>query len=103
MEAIAEFLGIEFSECLLQPTRLGGLWKGNSSRGIEFFGISTANLEHWRAEITDLEISYVNRFFDFLLEEYGYDMVMPQRSHHWPVRCESLKIYLANRLIPFYL
>lgn len=101
MKAVANFLEIEFTDNLLRPTCLGELWPGNSSRGIEYSGISVTNLDRWRGEITDLEIYYVTKYFGFLLNEYGYRVMTPRRSFFWPVRGERLKTYLKNRFIRY--
>jgi len=103
MRTIADFLGIEFIDDLLAPTIMSRPWKGNSSRGIEFSGVSADNIDRWREEITDLEIYHINRLFTFVLEQYGYEILTLERSRFLPNRGESLRFYIINRLIPFYL
>lgn len=102
MRQVADFLGIEYLDCLLEPTSMNRSWSGNSSRGIEFAGISSRNLDLWRDEINALEIHLINRLFEFLLEEYGYETLTAGKSRFLPNRGESVRIYLLNRLIPFY-
>jgi protein-tyrosine sulfotransferase len=103
MRAVARFLSIPFTDGLLQPTSLGQLWQGNSSRGISYSGISAKNLDLWRGEISHLEMHYVNCYFKFVLDDYGYDVLTPRRPVLWPVRREGPLAYIANRLLPFYL
>lgn len=103
MRKIALFLSINFHPILLQPTSLGKPWPGNSSRGLSFSGIAAKNLNLWKDELTHLESFYVNRFFRFILEDFGYDMIEPTRHRYYPVRKESPKTYLLNRLIPYFL
>lgn len=103
MQAITNFLEIEFQESLLQPTLLGELWSGNSSRAVKFSEISASQLDKWLGQITALEIHYINEYFKFLLEDYDYGIEMSNRSQFWPVRGETLGIYIANRLISYYL
>jgi hypothetical protein len=103
MRAVANFLGIAFTEDLLRPTSLGEAWQGNSSRGVSFTGISANNLDLWRKEITNLEICYVNKYFKFVLDDFGYDTLTPRRSYLWPVRREGPLAYIANRLLPLYM
>ena len=103
MRQVADFLGIEFIDSLLEPTSMNRSWRGNSSRGIEFTGISSRNLNLWREEINSLEIDLINRLFDFLLEQYGYETIASRRSRFLPTSGEGLRIYLLNRLIPFYM
>ena len=103
MRQVAGFLGIEYLDCLLEPTSMNRSWSGNSSRGIEFAGISPRNLDLWREEINSLEIDLVNRLFGFLLEQYRYETITTRRSRFLPNRAESVRIYLLNRLIPFFM
>ena len=103
MRRVAAYLEIDYSEILLEPTSMGRAWKGNSSRGIHFSGISAENIDLWRKEINDLEINYITRTFRFLLDEYGYETLTESRSRFLPQQGESPRIYLLNRLLPFYL
>ena len=103
MQAVARFLSIPFTDGLLQPTSLGQAWQGNSSRGISFSGISARNLDLWRGEISHVELHYVNRYFKFVLDDYGYETLTPRRPVLWPVRREGPLAYIANRLLPFFL
>ncbi len=100
MRSVADFLEIEFTPSLLEPSSVGRVWTGNSSRGIPYRGISDANLELWRDEITHLEIHYVNRFFGFLLEDYGYPRLEPSRNLICPLASELPHIYVLNRCLP---
>lgn len=102
MQTVADFLQIAFTDGLLQPTSLGQPWQGNSSRGLSYSGISAKNLDLWRDEITPLEIHYVNKYFKFVLDDYGYETLTPRRSHLWPVRREGPLAYIANRLLPLF-
>jgi hypothetical protein len=103
MNVVSNFLEIDFAESLVSPTSLGKPWKGNSSRGIEFSTISAKNLDVWRNEINELEICYINRYFSFILDDFGYEAVDQRRSIWWPVWREGVIAYLANRMIPIYL
>jgi hypothetical protein len=70
---------------------------GNSSRGIQFSGISTHNLEAWKKEITHLEVFYINQLFDFILRKYNYEQIDPKYNWLLPVRWETPRTYLFNR------
>ena len=98
MRAAAHFLSIPFTDGLLQPTSLGQPWQGNSSRGLSYSGISAKNLDLWREKFRTLELHYVNRYFKFVLDDYGYETLTPRRSYLWPVRREGPLTYIANRL-----
>lgn len=99
MEGLARALDLPFHETLLQPTSVGSSWEGNSSRGVSYKGISAANIDRWKEDITDLEIRCVTRRVPFVLDEFGYERMEPRRSPDWPIRGESLRAYVANRVI----
>lgn len=103
MGRIAEFVGIEFEESLLQPLHMGEPWKGNSTSGEKFSAVSNQRLNDWEQEISPMEKSYVNKLFPFILDKYGYNQ-LPSESGFWrPSKDEGLKRYLANRFYKFYL
>jgi hypothetical protein len=102
MRELADFAGISFSNTLLTPTSLGREWGGNSSRGEEFNGLEATNQAQWQAQISDMEINYINRFFGFMLEAYDYAFLPHKRSLYLPHKYESPVIYIANRLIPYW-
>ncbi len=93
---------IPFDESVLQPTTMGEAWEGNSSRGLKFSGISAKNLHLWKKEITHLEVHLVNRLFPFILKEFKYKPMKPDREFLWPVSGERPKGYILNRMIPYY-
>jgi len=99
MQDIAGFIGIEFSESLLQPTVLGVPWGGNSTSGEQFEGISTRPLVHWRQEIQPLEIAFVNVLFEHVIRDYEYQSLPVKGSLYRPCPGERWKVYLANRVL----
>lgn len=76
MEATARFLNIKFDESLLEPTKLGVSYEGNSHDGLKFSGISSNNIGRWRDRISADEA----RIIEFMLEEemshFGYRCVV---------------------------
>jgi hypothetical protein len=104
MKEISNFLEIDFQEILLQPTLFGEDWAGNSITGQRFSGVSTSSLERWQKEITDFEIILVNRLFDFLLKEYNYPILLPNKNSIMKrAPKESIINYILNRLLIYYL
>ena len=103
MREVADYLEIPFLDCLLQPTVLGKPWLGNSSRGLKFLGISPKNLDLWKEEINHLEKYYVNKYFSFILDDYGYSRTSIDRSYLFPVAREKVSTYLLNRSIYHFL
>lgn len=103
MNRISEFLGIGFQDSLLEPSVMGQPWSGNSSRGRTFAGIASDNVRAWFDQITNLEIHCVNQYFSHVLDDFGYEVLRPKRSRYWPALFETPTVYLANRLLPYYL
>ena len=100
LEAVAGFLGIAFSETLLQPTLLGESWDGNSSSDRRFRGISSRPLDAWRAHVHPLEILLVNELLGPAPERWGYPPLPARRSDALlPARGESPLAYLRNRAL----
>jgi hypothetical protein len=96
MEGTARFIGVEFQDCLLEPTILGIPWKGNSSRGIEFSGVDEENINRWVDEIKPLEVRYINRAVGTVLSAFGYQGIR-KSGRTWPSRKEGLKKFFLNR------
>ncbi len=100
---ITEFIDIEFDECLLTPTIFNETWKGNSIRDQKFSGVSSANLENWKNEITDFEINIVNNLFGYVLGRFNYERIEPKNNSIWKrAPKESLANYLLNRYLVHY-
>jgi protein-tyrosine sulfotransferase len=99
LQSICEFVDLEFSKSLLQPTYLGQPWFGNSSATVKFQGISAARLHQWQTEISPLEIKLINKYLRHVVEDFGYDVVENQTSILQPFRQEYPKEYVANRFL----
>ena len=103
MQQVVEFLDISFVEDLLQPTRLGRPWHGNSVSNQSFQGISKAPLSNWKKQVHHLEVELVNRIAQPVLDKYGYERLEPARSRWRPMPGEGPRTYLKNRfLLPVY-
>ncbi len=59
LENICRFGGFDFCENMLEPTRAGNDWQGNSAFHKTFRGISTASLDQWKDTLTEQEIWWV--------------------------------------------
>ncbi len=97
MTSVASYLEIDIVDSLFEPTVLGRQWSGNSTSGIRLNGVSTAPLEAWRSIITDFEVHLVNQIAGPIFDRFGYKKLEPRRRSYWPVRGESLHVYLSNR------
>lgn len=59
--AVARWLGISEKDCLLDPSRGGRSWGGNSMYGERFSGISTDSLDRWKDYLSRSEIAVLER------------------------------------------
>jgi hypothetical protein len=59
LEKITRFIGIELLPVMLQPTRAGKRWGGNSSFHKSFAGISAESVHQWKNTLTDDEIWWI--------------------------------------------
>jgi hypothetical protein len=59
LEGVCRFIGIEFLPELFAPTRAGRQWQGNSSFHQAFSGISAQSIDHWKKDLTEDEIWWV--------------------------------------------
>ena len=97
VQKIADFIGIEFTDILLKPTLMGEPWGGNSTSGNSFNNISSAPLESWKSQITDLEIRLVNNLLEPVIERFGYERMTPTKPKLFPTQGENFKTYIQNR------
>lgn len=97
MKQVANFIEEEFHESMLSPSALGNEWKGNSTSGLEFKGISTVPINLWKNEISPNEIDLINTLLPHVLNEYHYDKLESIRPTYLPNKGEDLRIYFANR------
>jgi hypothetical protein len=59
MEMVCRFAGLDFNESLLEPTRAGAGWQGNSAFHKAFRGISAASVDQWKQSLTQHEIWWI--------------------------------------------
>ena len=59
LESVCRFAGIDFNEKMLEPTRAGAGWQGNSAFHQAFKGISTIAAEQWKSSLTEQEIWWI--------------------------------------------
>lgn len=72
MGRICEFLEISWDDTLLEPTRNGSLWTGNSMYGTKFAGVSKSSLGRYKKELVSEEIKYLDSWLYVILESYGW-------------------------------
>ena len=101
MEKVCQYLEIDFDpEIVLNPTKVGRSWAGNSAAGVRFTEISTEPVTRWRGELNEDEIGWVEMHCRDLMSEFGYEPRLNRRSlRHFakPIRGERPKEFLKSR------
>lgn len=101
MRDVSAFLGVEFSEHLLQPTKGGRSWRGNSSRGQRFSSISTGPIDAWKNELPEQELAFVEQLCSPWMRLLGYDPILKTNPgsavliKRYP--CETIRGYVKDR------
>ncbi len=72
LETICRFGGFDFSERMLEPTRAGNGWQGNSAFHKAFAGISAAPADIWKEFLTEDEIWWIELHCRQGMELAGY-------------------------------
>jgi len=102
MHQISKFIGIPFDNILLTPTSNGKIWGGNSSEDKKFTGVSRERVGKTDRQITRLEVQLIDRLFDFILTDYGYERINKKSSIFSFGKKEKLKTYIYNRLYFYF-
>jgi len=101
MEKVCDYLEISFDrEIVLNPTKVGRSWAGNSAAGTRFAEISTAPVTRWQNELREDEIGWVEWHCRDLMPEFGYEPRLTRRSLRYfmkPIRGERPKEFLKSR------
>jgi hypothetical protein len=101
MQKVCDYLEIDFDpEVVLNPTKVGRSWAGNSAAGVRFSEISTEPVTRWHGELSEDEIGWVERHCSDLMREFGYEPRLTRRSlRHFikPIRGERPKEFLKSR------
>ncbi len=96
LSRLANFLNISWNPSLINPTRAGQQWGGNSMFEDQFQSISTAPLSRWKDSLSQVDAEVVTTMTKKLLKTWDYPndsthqlgtkMVALFRSLSWPVR-----------------
>ncbi len=101
MQKVCDYLEINFDpEIVLNPTKVGRSWAGNSAAGVRFAEVSTEPVTRWQGELNEDEIGWVESHCRDLMPEFGYEPRLTRRSlRHFmkPVRGERPKEFLKSR------
>ena len=102
MRKVADKLGLKYDDILTKPTIGGEQWKGNSTSGKSYSGVSAKNVTAWKDEITPLEIELVNKYFGHVLDDFGFERMEGKKSVYWPNKNERPEIWVYNRLLKYF-
>jgi len=101
MQKVCDYLEITFDpEIVLNPTKVGRSWAGNSAAGVSFSEISTEPVTRWQRELSDDEIGWVEWHCRDLMPELGYEPRLSRRALRYfvkPIRGERPKEFLKSR------
>jgi hypothetical protein len=101
MKTVCDYLEIEFEpQTVLNPTKIGRSWAGNSAAQTDFSKISTEPVTRWDRELSENEIGWAEWHCRELMPEFGYEPRLSRRTlRHWakPIRGERLREYLKSR------
>jgi len=73
-EKISKFVGIELLPVMLEPTRAGKHWGGNSAYDKTFGGISSHSIDQWKKQLTDDEIWWIEMHCQEGMKIAGYPL-----------------------------
>ena len=74
MRSLSQWLGIEYEDVLLKPTKFGSDTDGNNFEGKKFSTVSTDNVGAWRQRITDNEAQIIEFHMAEMMGAYGYEL-----------------------------
>ena len=101
MQKVCDYLEIDFDpEVVLNPTKVGRSWAGNSAAGVRFSEISAAPVTRWKNELHEDEVGWVEWHCRDLMPEFGYEPRLNRGSlRHFakPIRGERPKEFLKSR------
>lgn len=74
MMGIAQWLGIDYDDCLLKPTMFGYDWKGNNFSK-EWQGVSGESIGRWAKELDNEEVDLIEYYYFDLMECFNYNKI----------------------------
>ena len=102
MQKVCDYLEIAFDpRVVLQPTKVGQFWSGNSAAAVDFSEISAEPATRWQRELSEDEIGWVEWHCRDLMPEFGYEPRLSDRAlRHFvkPIRGERPREYLKSRI-----
>jgi hypothetical protein len=101
MKTVCDYLEIDFEpQTVLNPTKIGRSWSGNSAGETDFSKVSIEPVTRWERELSEDEIGWAEWHCRDLMREFGYEPRLSRLApRHWvkPIRGERAREYLKSR------
>ncbi|MEY2480670.1 MAG: hypothetical protein QOI04_1597 [Verrucomicrobiota bacterium] len=102
MQKVCDYLEVDFRpEIVLNPTKAGQFWSGNSAVQPGFSQISTEPVDRWQRQLSEDEIGWVEWHCRDLMAHFGYEPRLAERSlRHFtkPIAGETRGKYFHSRV-----
>jgi hypothetical protein len=96
---IAEFLQISWDNALLEPTRVGDGWQGNSMFAEKYQSISTAPIGRWKELIDPYDLEIIQIIGDDVMRFFEYDPVSVDYTvMNWKQKIKLFREKLVKKL-----
>lgn len=79
-QQMARFLSVEWDRALLEPTRAGDGWQGNSMFAEKYQSISTAPVGRWKDLIHPFDLEIIQIIGKDIMKNFEYDIVLVDHS-----------------------
>ncbi len=83
IQAVCRHAGIDFAETLLQPTRVGADWGGNSAHHAGFSGVDASTADLWRKKLSPHEVWWIELHCRKGMEIAGYALETSAKFSIW--------------------
>ncbi len=80
MHRVSRFLGVEFSNSMLEPTTAGKSWGGNPSTGRKLDGVVNSRRNKWPEILSEEEISLIEFFLGKYFHKHNYSKINKKLS-----------------------
>jgi len=74
MQQVAVFLGLSWDDALLQPTRVGDAWRGNSMFEQKYQAISTDPIGRWKKHINPFDLALLQTICGKVMSQVEYEI-----------------------------
>jgi hypothetical protein len=101
MKQVATHCNISWNEILVEPTRNGQKWQGNSTSDKKFEGIDPNAALQYKKYLTPFDTLFVNKLYSGILNKYNFPAENVPGSIWKRLPGEPIKKYVYNRWFYF--